>query len=48
MAGKVSKSKKQIKPSANRETRRIRILQIAFVVFCIILILSMVLSSISV
>jgi hypothetical protein len=47
MAGKVSKNKKQVKPNANREARRIRILQIMFVVFCIILILSMVLSSIS-
>lgn len=47
MAGKPTKSKKQINPGANRETKRLRILQIMFVVFCIILILSMVLSSIS-
>lgn len=44
MAGKTTKIKKQIKPNANRETRRIRILQIVFIVFSIILILSMVLS----
>jgi hypothetical protein len=44
MAGKITKIKKQIKPNANRETRRLRMLQILFVVFCVILILSMVLS----
>ena len=44
MADKYSKNKKQMKSDANRETRRIRMLQIVFIAFSIILILSMVLS----
>jgi hypothetical protein len=44
MADKNSKSKKRIKSNANRETSRVRMLQILFIVFSIILILSMVLS----
>lgn len=44
MANKKSNIKKQVKPSDRYEKRRIRTLQIIFVVFSIILILSMVLS----
>jgi hypothetical protein len=44
MADKNSKSKKQMKSNTNREASRVRMLQILFIVFSIILILSMVLS----
>jgi hypothetical protein len=44
MANKKSKSNKQTKSSENQDKRRIRLLQIFFALFCVVLILSMVLS----
>jgi|KBSSwiStaDraftv2_1062776.scaffolds.fasta_scaffold85232_2 hypothetical protein len=44
MANKKSKSNKPVKSSENQDKRRTRILQIFFAIFCVMLILSMVLS----
>jgi hypothetical protein len=45
MASKKSKTKKQpIKPTENRDKKRMRTLQLVFIAFSVILILSMMLS----
>jgi len=44
MANKKSKKKNQLKTSVNRDAKKTRTLQIAFVLFSAILVLSMILS----
>jgi len=47
MAGKKSKNNKQNKSADMQGKRRTRLLQIAFTVFCFMIVLSMILSALS-
>jgi hypothetical protein len=47
MANKKSKSQKQVKPGENPGKKRIRMLEIFFAVFCVLIILSMILAAIA-